>query len=275
MKSKSKLLKLTVFSIIIALMFFVSPNLISATVNIPIYIQTSSGIERVSYNSLIDAFTNYNFEINKTQQYIPDDKCSLRATGGILDMNGLTFSNSHLNFYTPQGSIPGQGSLTAQNGRIRLSIEFKVFNVLENDQEKIISQATGTGALNNEKINFSKIIILYDKSTKTVNIEGIGNINFTAEYIPVTFTQWCSGTSTEYYLITLENKLNQSRSSDQVNALINQHPEIFDRYESSGNPPGGGSPDENPIPIVPEFGVYVGILTLICAVGLFFIIRRK
>ena len=33
--------------------------------------------------------------------------------------------------------------------------------------------------------------------------------------------------------------------------------------------------NKNPIPLVPEFGVYVGLLTLVSAVGLFLVIRRK
>jgi len=270
MKNKFKVFKLTIFSIILALMF-VFPSLISAkTSNIPIYIQTLAGIESASYDTIVDFLFNYNFKIKKITEYVPDEKCSLRADGGFLNINNLTFISSNLVFHVPlKDSMPGTGSLIAQNNKNRFSLKFEINKILETNAEKLIFEATGIGNLNKNNINFNKIIVFYDKINNKVSMDGYGDKNFTVKNINVNFVKWCSGASTEFFLVTLENKLNQSRSLDEVKELIKQHPELVDKYENLRNL------NENPIPLIPEFGVYVGILTLVSAIGLFFIVRRK
>jgi hypothetical protein len=54
----------------------------------------------------------------------------------------------------------------------------------------------------------------------------------------------------------------------ETDVLLTQYPQLFEMYE--GLRRFGGS-----VPMVPEFGFYVGALTLVGAMGLFFLIRRK
>ncbi len=94
-----------VFSMLIIWSCFViglAPGAFAKNFNIPIYIQTSAGIERAGSDEIIDILFNYDFEIQRKIEQSPMEKCSLRAEAGSLEIGGKIFENRNkLSFNIP------------------------------------------------------------------------------------------------------------------------------------------------------------------------------
>lgn len=269
MDNKIKLFfkEIFLFSILIIVILASIPGSFAEEFNVPIYIQTSAGIEKASSDIISSTLFDYNFEIKKMWEYVPDEKCSLRAEDGILEVENKTFkSKNKLNFNIPlKNDGPGQGSLTAQDDRERFSLSFEVKEILETNSERLTFKAIGYGGLNKKELNFNEIIVTFDKISNKINITS--DKNFNAKNLDVGFIKGCSGQETIFYLITNKDKLNKSRNLEEVEVLLKQYPELIDAYENLRNPVN--------VPLVPEFGAIIGALTILSAVGVFFVIRRR
>lgn len=239
------------------------------SVNIPVYLQTSAGIEKASSDAIREILFNYDFKIDRRQEYVPDEKCSLRAETGGLEIENKTFDKSELSFYIPlKNDGPGKGTLTAQKGRERFSLNFEVQEILKTNSEKLVFRASGVGKLNKEKLNFNSIIVTFDKVSKKVNLIGSGDKNFSVGGLDVGFSSGCSGQNIDFYLILKKSALNEQRTVEEAEALLKQHPELVKMYEGLKNLNGN-------VPLVPEFGFYAGALIVIGAMGMFFGVRRR
>ena len=154
-----KIKVLFVFSLLIILGFFIIPKASGSSeknFNVPIYLQTSAGIEKANFESIADVLSNHDFEIKRVQEYVPDEECSLRGTGS-LEIDGVIFNKVDLNLYIPlKNDGLGQGTLIAQRDRTRFSLDFEVRKILETTSEKLVFKSSGEGKLNKEKLNFDK-----------------------------------------------------------------------------------------------------------------------
>jgi hypothetical protein len=235
--------------------------------NVPIYIQTSAGIERANSGVIEDILLNYNFETQIMQGYVPDERCSIRAGVGSLEIDGVIFSRNDLNFHIPlKNDGPGNGYLTGQKDDRRFSLDFEVLEILETNSKKLVFLASGEGLLDRKEINFNNITVTFDKVNNKVGIVGSGDKSFNAKDMDVSFREWCGGEIIDYYLIVMKDKLRHHRTEEEVDEELEEHPELVDMYE--------GLRSLN-IALIPEFGVIVGALTLIGAIGLFFIVRQR
>ena len=266
-----KIKVLFVFSLLIILGFFIIPKASGSSeknFNVPIYLQTSAGIEKANFESIADVLSNHDFEIKRVQEYVPDEECSLRGTGS-LEIDGVIFNKVDLNLYIPlKNDGLGQGTLIAQRDRTRFSLDFEVRKILETTSEKLVFKSSGEGKLNKEKLNFDNITVTIDKINNKTEISGSGDKNFNTGNLEVTFIRGCSSQKIDFYLITEKNELGESRTTEEIGALLEQHSELVDMFEGLRNLNGQ-------LPMVPEFGFYVGALTLLSAVAIFFFVRRK
>lgn len=269
MNKRGKMIgKIKILSVLFIICLVVIPISSGKNSNIPIYIQTQAGIERAIPGYVAYILFNNEFEIILMEDFLPDEKCSIRAELGSLEIDGMIFdSENKLNFHIPsKNSYLGQGSLTSQKDRNRFSLSFDIKQILETNIERLVFRSEGEGSLNKEGLDFDEIIVSFDKTTNKVDIIGSGDKNFNAEDLEVSFKKWCDGDKKVFYLIIVKDKLEESRNLEEVEELVNLHPELVDDYENLKNP--------GNVPLVPEFGMIIGTLTLLSAVGIFFIIRR-
>ncbi|MDP3026957.1 MAG: hypothetical protein Q8N63_04565 [Nanoarchaeota archaeon] len=258
-----------ILSIVFILSFFAVPIASGGSdFNIQIYIQTSAGIERADSKTIENILFNYEFEIKKMQEYVSDESCSLRAEGGSLSIDEIDIPGIDLSFNIPlKNDGPGQGSLTAQKDRDRFSLDFEVTEILETNSEVLKFRASGEGKLNREKFNLDNVIITFDKINDKVEISSPDYAGFEIKDMQVSFTKGCFGEETNFYLIIIDEELKEPRTTEEIEALLEEHPEFIDAYEGLRN--------LNNMVIIPEFGSIAGILTLAGAVGIFFFVRRK
>ena len=260
------------YAVVIAFIFSILPTVNASSegdVNIPFYVQTSAGIERASSNVLADILFNYKFDIKKMTQYIPDEKCTLRAEKGVFEIGEeMPSSTNKINFNIPlKNDGPGKGSFSAQYDRDRLSLNFEVTEILETNAERLRFRAMGSGNLNKQNLNFDNIVVNYDKVNSKVSIIGEGDESFSATGLDVTFVKWCGSQETVFYLITIGDLLNPQRTEEEVEEALIQNPELAMDYEGLRN--------LRSFAVVPEFGMVAGLVTILGAVGVFFFIRRK
>ena len=258
-----------ILSIVLIWSFFAIPIASGGSdFNIPIYIQTSAGIEKADSKTIENILFNYEFEIKKMQEYVPDESCSLRAEGGSLSIDEMDIARIDLSFSIPlKNDGPGHGSLTAQKDRDRFSLSFEVTEILETNSEVLKFRASSKGRLNREEFNLDNVIITFDKINNKVEISSPDYAGFEIKDMQVTFTERCFGQETNFYLIIINEELKEPRTTEKIEALLEQHPELIDAYEGLRNP--------NNIFIIPEFGSVVGILTVLSAVGIFFFVRKR
>jgi len=263
MAKRIKILLMFSFLTILSLIFLVAGK----NFNIPIYIQTSAGIERANSEVIENILLNYNFETQIIQGYVPDERCSIRGKIGSLEIDGVSFSRNDLNFHIPlKNDGPGNGYLTAQKDDKRFSLNFEVAKILETNSKKLVFLASGDGLLDRKELNFNNITVTFDKLNNKVKIIGSGDRNFNVKNMDVSFRKWCGEEKIEYYLIIEKGKLKEPRTTEEIEDELKEHPELVDEYE--------GLNSLN-VALIPEFGTVVGILTLIGAVGVFFIVRKK
>jgi hypothetical protein len=201
--------------------------------NIPIYIQTLAGIERASSSDILEILFNNDFEINEEMDYIPIEKCSVRATGGSLDINEQDFGEKNkISFYIPNGNAEkGTGSLSGRINRDRFSLKFNVNEILETNSEILRFSAEGQGRLNRQKIDFGNIIVELNKTSNKVSISSSEEYkDLQALNVEVTSLKGCLMEEKIIYLIIDQGELDEKRSIGEVRSLLDDHPELIDAY---------------------------------------------
>lgn len=199
---------------------------------LPIYIQTSVGVEKASSSDLIDFLFNHDFEVEERNEFIPIKDCALRARGGTAEIDEANLGeNNKLNFglnYLGNGN----GELTSQKGRERMSLSFKSEEILQTDLEKLVFKAKGRGHLNREELNFHSIIVTFDKENNKVNILGEGDIDFMYSNMEVISLDGCLIEMKEFLLLTDNGELPQRRTIEEVRQLLNENPRFTEAYEN-------------------------------------------
>lgn len=209
--------------------YFIIQNISAGSdFNIPIYIQTSAGIEKADYYDLVEILFNHDFEVQEKQEIVSDEKCSLRAEQGSLNVDGIIFDKSSLNFNIQLNS--GQGSLTAQKNKNRFSLTFKVEEILETNPEKLVFRASGKATLNKKSLYFDDIIISFDKIDSLLEITGTGSKNFQATGLEVVFTLGCLSEEQNFYLLVDNGLLGKGRSAEEVVQILKQDSIFLDIY---------------------------------------------
>lgn len=220
------------FVVILICGFFIIP-LISggSNFNIPIYIETSAGIEKANYDDLVEILFNHDFEIQEKQESVPEEVCSLRAKGGSLKIDGISINEIDFSFNIPSRNAgPGKGSLTAQKNRNRFSLSFEIKEILKTNSEMLILKATGKGTLNKKALNFDNIIIGFDKISNMAAIAGTGDKDFQATDLEAVSTKFCSGGEQNFYLLIDKGKLKRGRSAQEVTKILYSDPKFLDVY---------------------------------------------
>jgi len=201
--------------------------------NVPIYIETPAGIERANYDDFIDLLFNHNFEITQRQEFVPDERCSLRAEDGSSFVNQQPFARNKLSFNIPlKNDGFGGGSLTSQEDRDRFSASYFVTELIETSRDRLIFRAMGNGKLNQNDLVLSNIIVTYDKLNNKVSISGNGDAVFDFSNMEVTFIEGCLGKTMLFFIIKDNGALPEPRSISEVRSLLVNYPEFRDLYEN-------------------------------------------
>ncbi len=116
-------------------------------------------------------------------------KCSIRAGYGVVENEALIFDDdNHFSMYiTDERAAQGQGSLTAQKDRNRLSYGFDVLGIIRNNNEELVASVVGEKNLNRQ-VSEEEAIITYNKVSGSASIEGE---TFTASGLEIGFKEWC------------------------------------------------------------------------------------
>ncbi len=102
------------------------------------------------------------------------ERCSIRAKDGSLNVGELDIGdNNDLNFYLSEGSSGfGQGSLTGQKSRKRLSYKFDVLEVIENNNDRIIISVSGNYKINRGDWLAEDALIFFDRIDDRISLVG-------------------------------------------------------------------------------------------------------
>ncbi|MDD5087161.1 MAG: hypothetical protein PHV16_05415 [Candidatus Nanoarchaeia archaeon] len=221
-----------VSGIIILFILLFAPNAIAGSdFNVPIYIQTSAGVEKANYDDLVEILFNHDFSIEKRGEVVSDESCSLNAEGGNLEIDGKSFDKNYLSFYIPlKNSAPGEGSLTAQKNRDRFSLSFDIEEILETNSERLIFRASGKGILNQKELIFDEIIVSFDKIDNIAGIIGTGDKDFEASGLKASSVKGCLSADHDFYFLIDNGELGKGRSSEEVVKILKDYPEFMDIY---------------------------------------------
>jgi len=201
--------------------------------NIPIYKQTSAGIERMSSDEIIEFLFKHDFDIEERNEFIPLESCSLRAEGGMIEINQNNLTKNKISFFIPLANDGlGEGSIISSGGENRLSLDFKVTEILNTDNESLVFDAVGEGRLNRENVDFDNIHVEYNRANNYVLITGMGDENFFSSIpLEVYFKEGCSLNQESFYLFIDNGELDEKRSIDEVRETLDEHPELIDSFE--------------------------------------------
>jgi len=125
--------------------------------------------------------------IKQTRKGVVD--CSVRGSGGTLEVNGTDFGKSNkINFYLPlNNAANGKGYLTGQKGRERFSYNFDVLEVLNNSDNETKILVSGEYRLGlNETLHEEAVVILI----KSGKVSVIGD-SINLSEMKVTFKKGC------------------------------------------------------------------------------------
>lgn len=234
MQNKTKIL-LKLFSIsVFVLIFLIISSCFAANIsagsdfNIPIYIQTSAGLQKTDYYDLVEILFNHNFEIQQQQGIISDEQCSLRAEAGTITIDSIIFDKNSLSFNMLGDS--GTGILISQKDNNRVSLSFDIKEILETNSEKLVFSAQGVVRLNKEEFEVDNIIISFDKINNKIEITSLEYKSLILKDMQVTFTQGCSSEMKNFYLLVDNGLLGKSRSADEVVQILEDYPAFLDIY---------------------------------------------
>lgn len=122
----------------------------------------------------------------------PGDRFSIRARGTRSLVNGQEWisQNALSLYYSNNQREQGQSTLELQGNRNqRLGITMENARLITNDDDEIIVKYRGHGTFNRNNVNFREITIIVDKHTRLADVSGLGDINFQANDLAVTFMQ--------------------------------------------------------------------------------------
>ena len=92
--------------------------------------------------------------------------------------------------------------------------------------------ASGSGKLNREKLNFDSIVIKLNKIENKVDISGSGEKDFEASNMEVSRLKGCLTEERKFLLITYNGELAERRSIEEVRQILTDNPEFIDEYEN-------------------------------------------
>lgn len=198
--------------------------------NVPIYSDFGSGVEKMSSSQIIDYLFNHDFSLEKRKEIIPMKDCSIRASGGMLEFEEREFSNSKLSFNVNH-LARGEGSLTSQDGRERLSLTFTPNKIEQTDLNELSVKGSIKGKMNKANFEIGNVMLKLNKSTNTVSISGNG---LSASNMNLDFSEGCFNEETEFIFLNDNGELEDSRDIEEVRSLLNENPELMDAYEGLG-----------------------------------------
>lgn len=195
-----------------------------------IYFNESSIVSLANLDDIVNYLFYHNFTIEYGEGIIPSDKCSVRASNGIVSTDQILFGNiSDLNFYySTAGKRQGSGTITAQNKKERLSIKFNVLEVIEKSNSNIVFKATGSGSYNKTSIKNQNFTITINEGAYTATITS-NNISITG--MNLDFVEGCFGNKKTFYLLTDKGKLDSRRSIADVRSLLTNNPIFIDTFD--------------------------------------------
>lgn len=203
----------------------------SSSSNIPIYLQTSAGIQKASSADIIDHLFNNNLKIEKREETIPMKDCSLRAIGGNTLVNTMDLGNKNDLSINVNSLENGEGRLTAKNRRDRFEVSFSNFEILKTNSDVLMLKGKGKGKFNVDIMEFNPVMFTFNKSSNEVSITGSATFNFETKDMEVDFVEGCLTEKKQFILITDQGELNERRSIEEVRTLLSEHPEFTEAYE--------------------------------------------
>jgi hypothetical protein len=196
---------------------------------IPFYIPTNVGIEKASSSEIIEFLFYHNFSIQKETQEVPEEKCSLRAKEGYLEIDGLRIDNrNRLSFkISLKNDHVGSGSLTVGKGDERFSLKFEISEIIKTDADSLSFRAEGDGKLGKRRLNSNEIVLNFDKINNKINISGVGDEDFQVMNMTPNFVRGCGMEEKTFYLISDEGERDERRSIEDVRSLLDDYPELI------------------------------------------------
>ena len=102
------------------------------------------------------------------------ERCSIRAEDGQLDVDKMDFgNNNNINFYlSNENAVNGDGYLTGQRGRDRITYNFDTFDCVENTQEYSRISVSGRYKIGRYGWVNENSIIYFDKINNKISLTG-------------------------------------------------------------------------------------------------------
>jgi len=227
------------FGILSVLIIIASVEVSSRNFNLPIFIQRDSGIEKMSSFNVAELIYENNFSIERKTGVMPMDICSLRASGGIANLNGSIYDRRNKLSFNFNSFGKGDGSLTAQDGRERLSISFKINNIINRTSEILLFEANGNARANNENADLDNLdlIFMLNKTSNKISVIESKNLisnfsnNFSIKDMKVRFMEGCLEETGNYVFIYNFTKREEERSVSEVREILKENKEFLDAYE--------------------------------------------
>ena len=187
--------------------------------NLYLYSSSDGVIKKATTKQLLDYLKNYEFELSYKREIVPDDSCSIRAKDGNIVINNEDMgSNNKINFYAVLKLDNGEGSFSAQKGKKRFSLNFKVDKTIENSEEFLILNIL-------EKKSNKEYTLTLDKFYSTVSLSGE---DLAIEGMKVYFMNECGSSEKTFYLI--EKGAKTTRSIEEIRQILNDNPIFVNRY---------------------------------------------
>lgn len=186
----------------------------SSTITIPIYYNTSAGIERASANEIKYLLFYNNLTISREYLEVPTQICDVAAKyeGMTADIRFSTFlANSNI----------GQGSLSINNekGRRIFSSNFKIQKILLSNEDRLMF------------VTDNEVVVYFNKNFKTVSITSEKD-NILLRDMPASIIKGCQMETRLIFLINDNGKLLEQRKIEEVRQILKEHPEFIHDYEN-------------------------------------------
>jgi len=155
----------------------------------------TSGYDSGKYKSIVSVVQGSSsserkgtiINIKQTRKGIVD--CSIRGSGGTLEVEGIDLGNANkINFYMPlNNAANGKGYLTGQKGKERFSYNFEVLEVLSNNESETRILVSGEYRMGlSQEVSEEAVIILIKSGNMSLISE-----NIDLENMKITFKKGC------------------------------------------------------------------------------------
>ena len=203
----------------------VSADMFNEPINIPIYKETSAGLEKMGSQEIIEYLFKMEFEIEKRTESAPQGSCSIRAKGEV-SANQESLGEGRLNFNVNY-LVNGKGSLTAQKDRKRLVADFKPIEVLKSDDKDLNLKLSGKGRVGSNLIDMNNSVLYLDKENSKVTV--VSN-SVSAIDMDVTLMDGCLNSERTMFIVKDLGELDEERSISEVRELLKDNPELIEAY---------------------------------------------